>query len=304
MGRRAVVLVIALLLAAAAAFAIFNYLRGVEASVIEGQELVPVFRAMTLITEGTEGNTVLAQPNVLFKESQEQFQDLPDGAITTRADLDNILAGRVAVGPIPENGIITQVMWVTPSTDLKPLKESIGAGKQAITISPGDIQGVNGFAQPGDLINVIVTLDLEVGLTAGAQGPDFGVPLESGGEGDESLSVVVPYTRFVLQNLRVLATGQEVVPPETDDAPNVTAEGEIGEAGTGTVQDGTAEAPAISTIYTLEVDPNQAERLVYAIQEGAIHLTLVPDDNQAIATRGVTIETLFEGDLLADIFEN
>ena len=40
------------------------------------------------------------------------------------------------------------------------------------------------------------------------------------------------------------------------------------------------------------------------MQEGTIYLTLVPDGYEEVVTQGVTIETLFEGDLIDDIFDN
>jgi len=305
MGRRAVVLVIALVLAAAAAFAIFQYLNNVRAEIEEGQEKVTVFRAVVPILEGTEGSVVLQGRDLSYVESTEERKDLPADAIQTAADLENVLNGKVAVGPVSENGILTASQWVAPNVSIRPLKESISAGKQALTISPGDVQGINGFAQPGDLVNVMVTVDLEVGLTATSEAPSFGVPTQTGTDEEgntEALSVVVPYTRFVLQNLKVLAVGQEIVPAEAD-ATTVTAEGSIDEAAPGGTVQGEAAPVAVSTIYTLEVDPNQAERLVYAIQEGTIYMTLVPDDNQPVVTQGVTIERLFEGELIDDIFD-
>src|SRR5690606_31722463 len=99
---------------------------------------------------------------------------------------------------------------------------------------------------------------------------------------------------FVLQNLKVLATGTEVV-GLAEGPQNVTVEGEVGaETVTGqqegTVQESDPAEAQSSTIYTLEVDPNQAERLVYAVEQGSIYLTLAPDDNQEVATRGVKID--------------
>lgn len=306
MGRRAVVLVIALVLAAAAAFAIFQYLNNVEESLKVGQEQVPVYRAVEPIQEGTEGTTILGAQTLLYIEGFEEREDLPLDALKNQAELEAALSGKVAVGPISANGILTASQWVTPDTSLKPLRDSITTGKQALTISPGDVQGVNGFAQPGDLVNVIVTVDLEVGLTAGAQAPDFGVPGATGTneEGEsEALSVIVPYTRYVLQNLKVLAVGQEIA-PAPDDTQEVVAEGSTTEETGGEVQGDAAPPAQTSAVYTVEVDPSQAEKLVYAIQNGTLYLTLVPDDNQPVSTQGVTIETLFEGDLLGDIFDN
>lgn len=306
MGRRAVVLVIALVLAGAAAFAIFQYLDNYRQELIAGQEQVPVFRAIQPILEGTLGDDVLlGGEGILYQSGFEQVEDLPLGAIRTTEDLRSILTGRVAVGPVAENGILIDNQWVAPSIELTPLKDSIAAGKQAITISPGDVQGINGFAQPGDKVNVIVTIDLPLNLTPGQDIPSFGLPATVGEEGSEDPgSVIIPFTRFVLQNLTVLAVGQEVVPPASDSQ-SVNVEGEIdsGEPA-GEVQDAEAVDPVLTTVYTLEVDPNQAERLVYAIQEGIIYLTLVPDDNQEIATEGVVLDQLFGGNLLDDIFQN
>ena len=64
--------------------------------------------------------------------------------------------------------------------------------------------------------------------------------------------------------------------------------------------EGEPEVPA--TVFTLEVDPDQAERFVYAFENGSVWLTLVPEDFVEVDTDGITINNLFEGDLVEDIF--
>jgi len=93
---------------------------------------------------------------------------------------------------------------------------------------------------------------------------------------------VVTYSRFVLQGLSVLATGRDIRPdeeaPETvevDDPEAVTPDGQPVEPETGN-----------DTIFTLEVTPEQAERIAYAFENGSIWLTLVPS-----WTRRVTAAT-------------
>ena len=66
----------------------------------------------------------------------------------------------------------------------------------------------------------------------------------------------------------------------------------------------TAEAEVPQTIFTLEVTPEQAERIAFAFENGSIWLTLVPADFIEVETEGVTIETLFAGDIVEDIFGN
>ena len=310
MGKRAVVLVIALVLAGAAAFAIFQYLRNIERDIADGQIQVPVFRALEPIQEGTEGSFVLQGENLIFGPSFEQQEDLPAGAIQSAEDLRQILTGAVAVGPISDNQILTANQWVTPTVELTPLAELLPTGMQAITISPGDIQGVNGFANPGDRVNVIVTLSLEASLAA-IDLPSFGIPGETedpAGDGDgetDTATAQVEYTRFVLQGLDVIAVGRDVVAAD-DAGATVTDEGTVTAEGqaTGEVQDGAAPPEGGSTIYTLAVDANQAERLVYSLQQGSVYLTLVPPNFEEVDTLGVTIENLFEGNLLDDIFRN
>jgi hypothetical protein len=58
----------------------------------------------------------------------------------------------------------------------------------------------------------------------------------------------------------------------------------------------------VQTIFTLEVTPEQAERLVFTFESGSTYLTLVPVDFVEVETTGITIERLFTGDLVEDIF--
>jgi Flp pilus assembly protein CpaB len=299
------VLVIALALAGIAAFAIFQYLQGIEDEVQAGQVQVPVFRAIQPIAEGTEGSFILQGAGALYEESTEQQQDLPADAITTPNELNDVLSGRVSAGPVSANGILTRNQWVELSVEITPLAELIEPGFQAITISPGNIQGVNGFVEAGDLINAIISLDIEFNLTALGQESDFGIPVEDTGDeaaADEEEIQTVSYTRYVLQGLRVLAVGSDVRPdPEAD--PTV----EVDDAGANAqVQaEGEEGAVANSTVFTLEVDHETAERLVFAQNAGQLYYTLNPKDQyEEVLTRGVTIENLFEGDLVEDIFGN
>lgn len=303
MGRRALVLVIALVLAGVAAFSIFQYLSGIEEDVLAGQEEVVVYRAINPIAEGTEGNFILQGAGTLYQESTEQLEDLPQGAIQNQDQLQSILGGRVAAGPISGNQILTANQWVQLTVEITPLAELIPEGKQAITVSPGAVQGVNGFVRPGDRVNIIITVEIEFRLTALAQeSPDFGIPVEdttADGETPED-QLTVTYTRYVLQGIPVMAVGQAIRPE-----PGADLTGEISatpEADQGTVQEG--EAPALSTVFTLEVTPEEAEKLVFAQSSGSLYYTLVPEDFVEVDTRGVTIEQLFEGDLVEDIFGN
>lgn len=297
MGRRALVLLVALLLAGVAAFAVWTYLQGIGEAEREAQELVTVYRATESVPEGQQGNVFLSTP--LWVESEEQREDLPEGFIASEEELRAVVDGRVAVGPIAANSVLTSDMWVDITVDVTPLAEQIPSGKQALTISTSQVQGVNGFVQPGDRINAIITLDIQFDLLP-ENAPGFGTPggqQEEGAEGEEQQSEVVTLTRYVLQGIPVLAVGDDVRPEEGE-----RQDVEDPDAAEGTGEGGAQEEEQAQTVFTLEVDPDQAQRMVYAFENGSVWLTLVPEDFVEVDTGGITINNLFEGDLVDDIF--
>ena len=117
-------------------------------------------------------------PVGLIVAGEENVEDLPEGAVTTEEQLQAVVSGRLAVGPIERNEIITDSQWAQLTVDLKPLSELIPSGKQAMTISTDAVRGVNGFVRPGDMINLIITLDIEFNQIP-VDSPIFGIPTET-----------------------------------------------------------------------------------------------------------------------------
>jgi pilus assembly protein CpaB len=270
---------VALILAGLAAWAVWNFMQNVRGEAEAGQEQVTVFRAGPEgIPEGTEGAILVSDfdnGGTLIEEGTDEVEDTPVDAIQTEQELREILSGKVSAGPISARGILTRSQWAELTVDVRPLSESIASGNQAITISTSDVAGVNGYVEAGDRVNMIITLDIEFSNIP-IEGPLLPTAPEETPE-EETEVVTVTYTRYVLQGLNVLAVGREVRPEEED---------------TGN-----------ATIFTLEVTPDQAERIVYAFENGSIWLTLVPEDFVEVETDGVTIDNLFGGDLQDTIFE-
>lgn len=303
MGRRALVLLVALVLAGVAAFAVFQFLNGIRTDVERDRQKVTIYRAGALIPEGSQGSQVLQSGLVV--QSEENREDLPEGAVASEEQLNAVLSGRLAVGPINSNEIIVDTQWAQLTVDLQPMSELIPSGKQAITISTDAVRGVNGFIRPGDMINLIVTLDIEFNQIP-TDSPIFGIPTETTatetGAAAEEVSETVTYTRFVLQGLPVLAVATDVRQEEGDTAPVVNPQ--VDADGNPIVTETAPEDNIPQTIFTLEVTPEQAERIAFASENGSVWLTLVPADFVEVETQGVTIETLFAGDLVDDIFGN
>jgi pilus assembly protein CpaB len=298
---------VALILAGLAAWAVWNYLQNVENEITAGQEVVEVFRAGEAIAEGTDGAILLSDFNsggTQIAQSEDEAEDVPVGAITSAEQLNQVLTDRVAAGPIAAGSILTESQWTSITAEVIPLAEEIPSGKQAMTISTDNIRGINGFVEPGDRVNMIITIDIPEDLLPDelsgiAEQP--AAPVE--GQAPAEQAAAVTYTRFVLQGLPVMATGRDIRPEE--DAPEQV---EVDPATTG---DTTPEGEPVAeeelgndTTFTLEVTPEQAERIAYASENGSIWLTLVPGDFVEVETSGVTTLNLFGGNLLDDIFGN
>jgi Flp pilus assembly protein CpaB len=312
---------VALILAGLAAWAVWNFLQNVEAEADAGQNIVTVFRAGPEgISEGQEGSIIVSaydsdprcqnedldlteSEGCTVKQSTDRFEVVPADTIDSEEKLRQVLRGKVAAGPISAGSILTAAQWTEITVDVIPLSEQIPSGKQALTISTSNVQGVNGFVEAGDRINMIITLDIEFDLIPvdfeGITLPDEDPTTGDETTGTETETVVVTYTRYVLQGIPVLAAGREIRPDE--EAPP-TVEVDDGTATEG--DDAAAEDQGNSTIFTLEVTPDQAERIVYAFENGSIWLTLVPTDFVEIETNGVIIDNLFGGDLIDEIFGN
>ena len=284
MGRRTLVLIVALLLAGIAAFAVWQFLSNVEEEKEAELELRLVYRATGgTIAEGTEGSLVLSQERTLESEEETRFH--PANAIVSLEELTATLTGRVAAGPISDNSILTTDQWTELTVDIKPLAERIPEGKQAITIGVDNIQGVNGFVEAGDRINIIVTLTAPIEeLAEEIIASETLTEEELQALEDELEEGII--SRFVLQGLPVLAVGNEIRADEdADQTVTVTTLAVEGEEAAQQVQTG---------VLTLEVTPEEAERIVFTFSTGTVWLTLVPEDFVPVPTDGITRENLFD----------
>jgi Flp pilus assembly protein CpaB len=312
---------VALILAGLAAWAVWNFLQNVEAEAEAGQNIVTVFRAgPDGIAEGQEGSIIVSAydsdprcqnedldlteaEGCTVQQSTDRFEVVPADTIDSEEKLRQVLSGKVAAGPISAGSILTAAQWTEITVDVIPLSEQIPSGKQALTISTSNVQGVNGFVEAGDRINMIITLDIEFDLIP-VDFEGITLPDDEPTTGDETTeteaeTVVVTYTRYVLQGIPVLAAGRDIRPDE-EAPPTVEVDDETATEG----DEAAAEDQGNSTIFTLEVTPDQAERIVYAFENGSIWLTLVPTDFVEIETNGVIIDNLFGGDLIDEIFGN
>lgn len=309
MGKRTIVLVIALILAAISAFAVWRFLTQVEDDAREGLNEVTVYRALEFIEEGSVGGDVLGQ----FEASTEIEELMPENAVTSQEQLDETLIGSVARGPISKGQVVTTDLWAQPTEEAATFSELIEEGMQAISIRPDEVRAVGGFVRPDDRINMIATLTVDrsgtISLLASALGREllgvddefdaflFALPPEQRdiegaallGELANAIPAEVPISFTALQNIKVLSVGSVVSNEQTSSDTATDDEG-----------DQIAPVEALgSQLLTLEVDADQAERIAWLFTNGNVWLTLLPTEGVyvPVETLGITIDEII-GDLI------
>ena len=171
----------------------------------------------------------------------------PEGAISA---IDENLVGRVVVVGISPRDPVTETK-LAPVGSLGGLSSVIPEGYRAMTVKVDDVVGVSGFIMPGTLVDIVVVI----------QPP-------KGSANEEMIS------KIVLQNIKVLASGQNIDKPKND-----------------------REVERSVRAVTLQVTPEQAEKLALAGSEGKLQLVMRNSVDQADEpTSGANKRSLLSGE--------
>jgi len=163
---------------------------------------------------------------------------LPDGHFATLEHLE----GRILVANVTTNEPILESKLAPRDVTMGGVAAVTRPEKRAMAIKVDDVIGVAGFINPGNRVDVLVTVK---------QSP--------------------PVTKTVLQHVLVLATGPDLE------------------------RKGKEEKPSSVKVITLEVTPEEGEKLALAATEGKIVLALRNQLNaDAVLTKGETISTLLD----------
>jgi pilus assembly protein CpaB len=138
---------------------------------------------------------------------------------------------------------------LAPEGTAAGLSAVIPEGYRAMTVKVDDAAGISGFIMPGSLVDVVVTID------------------------PQGMSHQDPVSKIVLQNIKVLANGQNIDKPENE-----------------------REANSVKAV-TLQVTPEQAEKLALAATEGKLQLVMRNQVDQGDEqTPGVNKRNLLGGE--------
>ena len=177
----------------------------------------------------------------------------PEGAF---AKVDENLIGRVVVTKILPREPITENR-LAPVGAAGGLSSVIPEGYRAMTVKVDDVVGVSGFILPGTLVDVVVVI-----------------------EPPENSSQKEKISKIVLQNIKVLASGQNIDKPKNEKE--------------------TARVRAV----TLQVTPEQAEKLALASSEGTLQLVMRNSVDQGDeATPGANKSSLLSGERAQPVAE-
>lgn len=255
MGRRTVILIVAVLIAALGTALVWLYVRNLGQEEVEGQELVPVLVAQTPIEAGTSGDA--AQQAAAFTTIQIPREQLADGALS---DPSTIL-DQVALVPIYPNEQILQQKFGTPGQQASFI---IPEGKIAASFQFSDPARVAGLVRPSSEVAIFVT-------TSAPEGTDVGGP----GGGD--VGAGQNFTQLVLPRIEVLAAGQTTVISQT----TTDAQG----------QETTEQIPL--AILTLALTQQEAQKIIFAQSQGELYLGLLTEDSEVEIGEPISIENLF-----------
>jgi pilus assembly protein CpaB len=231
-----IVLVGALMFGLLAAISVSRYLSSAQAYT---KNLNRVAVAKVAIPVGTK---IIPEQVMVVQFPKEST---PDGAFES----PDKLTGRVAVTNIAPREPITEAR-LAPEGTAGGLSAVIPEGYRAMTVKVDDVVGISGFIMPGTLVDVVVVID----------------PAEKVGMQD-------PISKIVLQNIKVLANGQNIDKPEDQ-----------------------REANSVKAV-TLLVLPEQAEKLALAASEGHLQLVMRNSVDQGDEqTTGINKRGLLGGD--------
>lgn len=309
MGRRTLVLIIAVALAAISGFAIYQYLTGVEDDIRSDVAEVGVYRATERIVATTSGEdarpfieqSTALRESVVFDGStilctgpvgaNEGGDPAEVGCPQNPNDLGVVLDGKIAAGVISAGQLITTDSFAEARDLQQRLSEAITPGKVAISLEVGLADATGGFIRPGDNVNILASATLApldfLGIISNDELRDLLIEIdvdpdavtddgaEAGAEGSQAASdptnlgsaIAGSYdvTQTILQNVQVLAVGEDTRPAPLD----------------------TGLTPGAGVVV-FEVTPQEAEFIEYAKQYASVSLTLlaagdyVPYDAQPI----------------------
>jgi pilus assembly protein CpaB len=238
MGRRTLLLITSILIAAVGTALVAIYVRGADERAEADADLVEVLVATKRVNAGTPARA--AVESLSFETDRVLKRERVSGVITSNEQLVESAGDSVAVGPILPGQIIQAAMFgetaVATGTGLQ-------AGEMRIAVQLNDPNRSAGFLQEGSLVAVFFT---------------------SGDGPNQQTNLLVP-------KVRVLNIGATVQSPAS------RASGEGASAG-GDGTTSAVEDAVPTTIVSVAVRQQDAQKLIFGQKAGELYLAILPEN--------------------------
>lgn len=279
MKLRAILIIVAIILAAVAVFAVITYTSNIKKTAEKEVEKIEVLVAAQNIPKNTFSDNLISSKSVALQAIPRKY--LADGVLTS---LDNY-KGFVTTAPISKGEQITSTKFVRP--EQIGMTFNIPSDMVAISIPVDEVIGVSNLINIGDMVNVIATFKPETDQNTAATQQTTGAETQETETAEETIiSLKEPITKTILWNVKVLYIGTRVVTAEEQKEKTSKILSTQAEKEKTTIK--------ISTI-TLAVSPEDSEKLVFSEEMGSVWLALVPSEGvQEKETLGRTYNNIFE----------
>lgn len=258
MRSKLLIIAVAVVLGAVAAFASFQYLDAVRTEAEAGSRMTEVLVAKADIARGMSADDMLAAG--LIERVQIPQRYVAQGAISSvRSVADRILAV-----PVSQGEILTASRFQYPSE--AGLAFSIPKDYVAVTVPVDDARAVAGLVKPGDRVAIVATVESK-----------------SGGSGQGEV------TRIMIPGARVLAVGRSTGVESNSSTTGQSSGGAFGAGSSAQNQN-----QAVGSV-TMALSPLDAEKVIFAVEAGRIWLALLPTTaSEAAPGPGQSAQTILK----------
>lgn len=243
-SRRTLILIAAIAIGAIAAFALFNYIQGIEDRAYGDAERVDVWKVERSIPKGFPGEQAVAEEYIVASQIPREFY--PANALRDSTQL----TGLVALNDLSANQVLVEGMFVDPSDALISFRSRLDADEVTATVSVDQIGSVAGLLVPGDQVNILVRSEMPSPEPNPEQPEDPNALEERMQPGYSSQA------RYLYQAVEVLAIGRSPVPQPGETVDSAAVAGQSG-------------------LITFRVPPEAVPRLISA---NDIYLSLISPD--------------------------
>lgn len=256
-SRRAIILIVALVVGTLAAGALYNYTRSLEDSAYADQQTAEVWVVTQTIPKGTSAERAINERFIAV-------QEVPVGLrpATAIVDPDTELFGLVAITDLPPNATLVTGLFVSPAVVSTGVTDRLEEkGLVTLTFNVDQVHGAAFLIEPGDFVNVLTVSPLEE--EEAKDGEDEAIIVTPEGTDRSGIIVYEDDARYLFQKAEVLAIDRNL--PADLGAPAPAADGEAA----------VAAAPANQGLITLAVPPEAVQEFL-SIGLSTIYLSLVP----------------------------